>query len=105
MLKRMQTVVTVAAFVAACALPVNAAEQKPIAPKPQDKVALREEAVLQLLPLVDAGKDGTISRQDSIKSMEAEFDRLDKNKNGVLDVRQISQSRYRAIPGSALLGK
>jgi hypothetical protein len=64
-------------------------------PKPQDKLALGEGEVKQLLLLIDAEKKGKISKQEWMKFMEAEFDRLDKSRNGELDVKELTQSRLR----------
>jgi hypothetical protein len=69
--------------------------QKAAVPKPQDKLALGEEEVKQLLLLIDTEKKGKISKQEWMKFMEAEFDRLDKSQNGELDVRELTQSRLR----------
>jgi hypothetical protein len=69
--------------------------QKTAAPRPQDKLALGEEEVKQLLLLIDTEKKGKISKQEWMKFMEAEFDRLDKGKNGELDVKELTQSRLR----------
>ena len=69
--------------------------QKAAAPKPQDKLALGEEEVKQLLLLIDTEKKGRISKQEWMKFMEAEFDRLDRSKNGELDVKELTQSRLR----------
>jgi hypothetical protein len=69
--------------------------QKASTPKPQDKVALGEDEVKQLLLLIDTEKKGKISKQEWMKFMEAEFDRLDKSKNGELDVKELTQSRLR----------
>jgi hypothetical protein len=44
------------------------------------------------LLLVGTGKDGKISKQECIKFMEAEFDRLDIKKNGELDLKELRQS-------------
>lgn len=73
----------------------TAVAQKAPTPKPQDKVALGEDEVKQLLLLIDTEKKGKISRQEWMKFMEAEFDRLDKSKNGELDVNELTQSRLR----------
>jgi hypothetical protein len=40
-------------------------------------------------------KSGKISKPEWMKFMEAEFDRLDKSKNGELDVKELTQSRLR----------
>jgi hypothetical protein len=69
--------------------------QKAAAPKPQDRLALGEDEVQQLLLLIDTEKRGKISKQEWMKFMEAEFDRLDKAKNGELDVKELTQSRVR----------
>jgi hypothetical protein len=95
MLKRMNAAVGIAALAATCAIPAIAAERDLVTPRPQDKATLRQEAVEQLLPLVANSKEGTICKQDWLKQMEAEFDRLDRDKNGVLNVKQISQGTLR----------
>jgi hypothetical protein len=42
---------------------------------------------------MEADKNGKISKQEWMRFMEAEFDRLDKNKCGELDVKEISRSQ------------
>lgn len=69
----------------------SSAAQKSL-PKPQDRLAIAEEQVKQLLPLMTADPHGKLSRQEYIHFMEAEFDRLDKDKKRELDVRALSQS-------------
>jgi hypothetical protein len=69
--------------------------QKAAAPKTQDKLALGEGEVKQLLLLVDTEKKGKISKQEWMRFMAAEFDRLDKSKNGELDLEELTQSRLR----------
>jgi Ca2+-binding EF-hand superfamily protein len=49
----------------------------------------------KLLLLMDTDENGKISKQEWMKFMEAEFDRLDKGKNGQLDVKELTQSRLR----------
>jgi len=70
----------------------SSAAQKSMPLKPQDKLALAEEQVKQLLPLIAADVHGKLSRQEYMHFMEAEFDRLDKDKMGELDVRALTQS-------------
>jgi Ca2+-binding EF-hand superfamily protein len=67
-------------------------------------VALGEEQAKQLLLLIDTDKKGVISKQEWMKFMEAEFDRLDKAKNGELDVKELTQSRLR-VSHFASVGK
>jgi hypothetical protein len=91
------SVVRIMVFVAMLAvtgLPRTAITQtKAAAPKPQDKPAIGEEEVKQLPLLIDTEKRGKITKQEWMKFMEAEFERLDKGKNGELDVKELTQSR------------
>jgi Ca2+-binding EF-hand superfamily protein len=79
----------IAALVASNAVLVA---QKASVPKAQDKLALGENQVKQLLLLMDTDKNGKISKQEYMRFMEAEFDRLDKNKSGDLDVKELTRS-------------
>jgi hypothetical protein len=90
-------IVAIAALVATWAMLGTAvAQTKAAVPKPQDKLALAEGEVRQLLLLMDTNKNGKISKQEWMKFMEAEFERLDKDKRGVLDVNELAQSKLRA---------
>jgi len=60
-------------------------------PKPQDKVGMGEADVTELLLLMDTDKSGKVSKQEFMKFMEAEFNRLDKDKSGELDVKELLQ--------------
>jgi Ca2+-binding EF-hand superfamily protein len=80
----------------------TAAAQKASAPRQQNNLALGEEQVRQLLPLMHADKNGMVSRQEYMKFMEAEFDRLDKEKKGELDAKKLAQSNLSA---TAYVGK
>jgi hypothetical protein len=99
MLKEKNTafaVLVVAALFANGATPGTSLAQKAAVPKPQDTLAIGEEQVKQLLLLMDADKKGQISKPEWMQFMEAEFDRLDKNKKGQLDVKELTQSKLRA---------
>jgi Ca2+-binding EF-hand superfamily protein len=72
-----------------------------VAPKPQDKFAQANENVKQLLLLLDADKNGRISKQEWMAFMEAEFNKLDKDGNGELDQRELIQARLSVRQGSA----
>jgi len=63
----------------------------------KDKVAAGEPEVKQLLLLMDADKNGKVSKQEFMRFMEAEFDRLDKDKSGELDVKELTQLQIRPI--------
>lgn len=69
--------------------------QKASVPRKQDQLALGEDEVKQLLLLIDTQKKGKIRKEEWMTFMEAEFDRLDKDKSGVLDARELEQSRLR----------
>lgn len=60
------------------------------------KLSLGEEEVRQLVCLMDTDRNGKVSKQEVLKFMEAELDRLDANRNGELDVNELRQSRIRA---------
>jgi hypothetical protein len=65
-------------------------------PKQQRALALAEEEVKQLLLLMDTNKNGKISKQEFMGFMTAEFDRLDTDKSGELDPKELTQSQVRA---------
>lgn len=88
----------VTAFLAISLLAAGAdsgAQKAPPPRKPPDTLALGEEEVKRLLFLIDADRNGKISKQEFLKFMEAEFDRLDVNKNGELDIQELKLSRIR----------
>jgi Ca2+-binding EF-hand superfamily protein len=45
---------------------------------------------------MDTNKNGRISKPEFMTFMEAEFDRLDKDKSGELDPKELTESRIRA---------
>lgn len=79
--------------------------QRASTPKPQDKYRLGEADVKQLLLLMDTNKNGKISKQEYMSFMEAEFDRLDKDKSGELDPAELSHSQLRASHLFTSVGK
>jgi EF hand len=95
--RRKVAVVTavIAALVLNWTLVGTVVAQKASVPKPQDNLALGQEDVRQLLLLIGTDKNGKISKQEWMKFMEAEFDRLDVEKNGELDVKELAQSKLR----------
>jgi hypothetical protein len=96
MLKRTDSVLVIVVVavlvVAGAALGTSAAQA---ANTPKDKLALGEADVKQLLLLMDADMNGKISREEYMRFMAAEFDRLDKDKNGELDVKELTGSAFR----------
>ena len=97
-------IVVFAVLVATWSLLGTVVAQKASVPKSQDKLALGGDEVKQLLLLIDTDKKGKISKQEWMKFMEAEFDRLDVEKNGELDVKELAQSRLR-VSDFARVGK
>jgi Ca2+-binding EF-hand superfamily protein len=87
-----------------CGVLAKVAAQKASVPKPEDKLALGQKDVTQLLLLMDTDKNGKISKQEWMQFMEAEFERLDTDKSGELDVKELARSRLR-VSHPAALGK
>jgi len=80
--------------------------QKASVPRPQDSLALGEFQVRQLLLLMSTNKNGRISKREYMNFMEAEFDRLDKDKSGNLDVHELERSPLMSSnSGHAYVGK
>jgi Ca2+-binding EF-hand superfamily protein len=84
-------VVVIAVLIATGAMLGIALAQKASVPKPQDRVALGEDEVKKLLLLMDIDKNGKVSKETFMKFMEEEFERLDKNKTGELDAKELNQ--------------
>jgi hypothetical protein len=55
-----------------------------------------EKEAKKLLLLMDKDQNGRVSKQEFMSFMEAEFDRLDKDKSGELDVQELTQSPVRS---------
>jgi Ca2+-binding EF-hand superfamily protein len=87
--------VVAALFVGMISIDRATALQKASTPRQPDTIALGEDEVRQLLLLMDTDKNGKISKAEFMKFMEAEFDRLDKDKSGELDPKELTQSRLR----------
>ena len=83
-------------LLAAGTLLATAAAQKSSVPKVQDLLATGEAQLRQLLPLMNVNKQGMVSKQEFMKFMEADFDRLDKERKGELNVKKLSQSELTA---------
>ena len=83
----------IAVVVATGAMLGSAVAQKASVPKPETKLEIGEAQIKELLLLMDTDRNGKISKQEYMNFMEAEFDRLDKNKSGDLDVKELKRSR------------
>jgi Ca2+-binding EF-hand superfamily protein len=71
---------------------------------PVVKPAIGMGEVRQLLLLMDTDNDGKVSKQEFMKFMNAEFERLDTDKNGDLDVKELTKSKVR-VSHFASVGK
>jgi hypothetical protein len=71
-------------------------------PRQQRTLVLGRDEVEQLLLLMDTDKNGKISKKEFMDFMSAEFDRLDKDKSGELDPRELAQSQIRPAARAAV---
>jgi Ca2+-binding EF-hand superfamily protein len=92
MLAKREVGLAVAALLAVGVAPAAAADK-------EENLEAGTAQTKQLLRLMDQDKNGKVSRQEFMNFMAAEFDRLDKNKDGELDVAELSQLRVRPVPG------
>jgi hypothetical protein len=73
---------------------VAAQEASPPTTKDEAKrLAAADRDAKRLLLLMDTDKSGKVSKEEFMKFMEAEFERLDVNKDGELDVKELTQSQ------------
>jgi hypothetical protein len=70
-----------------------------IAADNNQKVAAGVPATKQLLLLMDTDKNGKVSKQEFMSFMESEFNRLDINHDGELDVHELMQLQVRPTGG------
>ena len=101
-IRKVWAVMAITAVVGAGSMLVHAAPQKDSFPKPQDKLVLGEDEVKRLLVIMEPDGSGRISKAEYMKFMETEFDRLDKNKSGELDVKNLVQP---SLTASRFVGK
>ena len=59
----------------------------------EKKISEGEAYAKQLLMLMDRDQSGKVSKAEFMAFMEAEFQRLDVNKDGELDVKELTQTR------------
>ena len=62
------------------------------APKQPNRVAIATENAKQIMLLMDTDKNGRISKAEWMKFMSEEFDRLDTDKSGSLDLKELQKS-------------
>jgi len=90
------TIAILTVLIAAGILLTTAAAQKASVPKTQDRLAMGEEPTKQLLQVMSVNGKDTVSKQEYMRFMEAEFDRLDREKKGELSVSKLTQSTLSA---------
>ena len=83
-------------LVAAGILLTTAAAQKASVPRAQDRLAMGEEPAKQRLLVMTASGRDTVTKQEYMRFAEQEFDRLDNEKKGILNVRKLTQSNLSA---------
>jgi EF hand len=59
----------------------------------EKRLAAGEREAKKMLLLMDTDKSGKVSKQEFMSFMEAEFERMDINKDGELDVKELTDSR------------
>jgi Ca2+-binding EF-hand superfamily protein len=88
--------ISVGALLAAATVGMALGQDQSKADKQREKkLAMGEPEAKQMLLLMDQDKSGKVSKQDFMNFMEAEFERLDVNKDGELDVKELTQSHVR----------
>jgi hypothetical protein len=103
MLKRMNVsalVLAVAALLATGTIAGTAFAQKQAVPKPLDRIALGDDHTQQVSVSfeIDVNKNGQISRQDWMRLMATEFDKLDANRSGQVDAAELTRSQAGVTP-------
>ncbi|HUB02683.1 MAG TPA: hypothetical protein VL983_08350 [Terriglobales bacterium] len=83
---------------------LGAAFSQKVLSRQADKITIGMENVKQLLLIMEP-KNGKVSKQEFMKFMEAEFDRLDTEKKGELNQMEIRQSVYVRQARSSDLGR
>ena len=91
--RNLLTTILLIALMAAGGAVGTSRAQKASVPKQQDIVALGREKAIELMLVIDTDKNGKVSKQAWMKFMEAEFDRLDKDKPGQLAAKELTESK------------
>ena len=68
-------------------------------PTPQENLVAAEDYTRKLLLLMDTDKSGKISKKEFMSFMEKEFERLDINHDGELDVDELTRLQVRPYVG------
>jgi hypothetical protein len=77
-----------------------AVAQNSVSPPTPGQVTMGEDDAKKMVLLMDADKNGRVSREEFKTFMDAEFKRLDTDKNGEIDVNEMRYSRFTAFPSA-----
>lgn len=66
--------------------------QQPVTAQNEKKLVQGEKEAKKMLLLMDKDKSGKVSKQEFMNFMEEEFERLDINHDGELDVKELTDS-------------
>jgi CRISPR/Cas system-associated endonuclease Cas3-HD len=89
---------TLALMASVIFLTIMTVAQKTDAPKQPTTKSLAQQHSKELLLLMDADKNGKISKQEWMKFMEAQFDAMDEEKTGELDQKELVKSLVTVKP-------
>lgn len=67
----------------------NPVQTTTASPKQPDRIAIATENAKRIMLLMDTDKNGKISKAEWMKFMSEEFDRLDTDKSGSLDLKEL----------------
>ncbi len=79
-----------AAILAAAPVTSAMADDPPPAPR-EEALSKAVGPTARLLQLMDKDQNGKVSKQEFLAFMEAEFDRLDRDKSGELDLQELDR--------------
>jgi hypothetical protein len=106
--KRQKLVLLKLAVAGALAVGVTvgiAAAQNTVSPPTPGQVTMGEDDAKKMVLLMDADKNGQVSREEFKTFMDAEFKRLDTDKSGEIDVNEMRHSLFTAFPSAYMSRK
>ena len=90
-MRRQSILITTILFITLLFTIRPSARSTPAGSGSQGKQLLSSDQIKVLFLLMDADKDGKISKQEWMSFMAAEFDKLDQRRSGKLDAGELSQ--------------